>query len=137
MVFAWQRWKTVVLEKNVSRETKCFVFVAFFGLEKHEEGYQVQLYYGTRTKLDSLPFLIGNTRMNLDLASFSLPFRIQKSTESNFKLVPEWSWTRCFSSFEKEEKRRPSPTLIWYQFKVGLGAFLASTRKRKGGRVQL
>jgi hypothetical protein len=229
LVFAWQRWKTVVLEKNVSRETKCFVFVAFFGLEKHVEGYQVQLYYGTRTKLDSLPCLIGKaternpslilvwyqnqvglvaffewksnrkeaqvqlyfgtrtkldslhfligkalerspsptlfwhqkeiglgplfssiskpkkhrgqlyagTREKLDLGTFFSIFRTQKDTESNFKLVPEWSWTRCFSSFEKEEKRRPSPTLIWYQFKVGLGAFLASTRKRKGGRVQL
>ena len=40
-------------------------------------------------------------------------------------------------SFFYEARKTPNPTLNWYQIRVGLGAFLASKRKRKGGRVQL
>jgi hypothetical protein len=78
-----------------------------------------------QTKSPHIKFVFS-LNMSLALGTFSLLFRSQKDTESNFKLVPERSWTWVPFSLFFEARKAASPTLNWYQNEVGLGLLFSS-----------
>ena len=128
---------------------KMFCFRCLFGLEKHEEGYQVQLYYGTRTKLDSLPCLIGKaTERNPSLILVwyqnqvgLVAFFEWKSNRKEAQVQLYFGTRTKLDSLHfligKTLERSPSPTLFWHQKEIALGPLFSSISKPKKHRGQL